>query len=41
MEAACEREITHLGPGTTPEARSLYGSLGFTASTAEMTILLR
>ncbi|MBB5363334.1 GNAT family N-acetyltransferase [Deinococcus humi] len=40
-DVARERGITRLSVGTTAEARSLYGSLGFTASPAEMTIILR
>ena len=41
LEAACERGVTRLSLGTTAEARSLYETLGFTASTAEMTLTLR
>lgn len=41
LEAARERGVTRLSLGTTAEARSLYETLGFTASTAEMTLTLR
>lgn len=41
MDAARERGITRLSLGTTSEARHLYETLGFTASTTEMTFTLR
>ncbi len=41
LDAARERGITRLSLGTSAEARHLYETLGFTASTTEMTITLR
>ncbi|CAM3446877.1 N-acetyltransferase domain-containing protein [Deinococcus saxicola] len=40
VDAARERRITRLNLGTSVEARHLYETLGFTASTTEMTIPL-
>lgn len=41
VDAARERGIARLSLGTSAEARHLYETLGFTASTSEMTVILR